>query len=320
MTRAPAPRPRHVLEYLVLRLFAAVIRTLPYRAALAFAWCHARLAYGLMPARVQEARRRIRSVFGDRLDARAVNAAAWESWRTIVFSGVDMIRMDRLTRKRADALFVPPYRDVVARLRAHAATGRGAILAVPHMGAWELAGAVCRLNGLPIFTLAAPQRNPLVNAYLERLRSAPGIDVVLRGSGALRTVIRRLRGGGFLAILPDVRMRTPALRVPFLGGAANLGAGMALFARHADVPIFPCILTRVGWTRHKVVMAEPIRPDKTLDKQTDLRRMTLATLAVVENAIRREPGQWFWFNKRWVLDPVDARPPNPGTEQTGQEA
>jgi hypothetical protein len=29
----------------------------------------------------------------------------------------------------------------------------------------------------------------------------------------------------------------------------------------------------------------------------------------IEAMIRAEPGQWFWYNRRWVLDPLDAEEP-----------
>jgi len=32
--------------------------------------------------------------------------------------------------------------------------------------------------------------------------------------------------------------------------------------------------------------------------------MTLAVMKIIDDAIRSNPGQWFWFNKRWILDPL----------------
>jgi KDO2-lipid IV(A) lauroyltransferase len=99
-------------------------------------------------------------------------------------------------------------------------------------------------------------------------------------------------------------MPTPALRVPFLGGEANVGPGMAQFARHANVPIYTVILTRQGWTRHFATLHPPIFPDPKADPDQDLTRMTAEVFRIVESAIRADPGQWFWYNRRWILDPV----------------
>jgi lauroyl/myristoyl acyltransferase len=33
-------------------------------------------------------------------------------------------------------------------------------------------------------------------------------------------------------------------------------------------------------------------------------RMTKAVMKTIDAAIRRNPEQWFWYNGRWILDPV----------------
>jgi len=137
----------------------------------------------------------------------------------------------------------------------------------------------------------------------------------------VKNVIRRLRTGKVLAILPDVRMAVKGVGVPFLGGVANVGQGTALFARHAGVPIFPCVVTRLGWCRHRIDVFDPVYANNNLDKTTDILRMTTAVMAIIEKAILLDPAQWFWFNKRWILDPLHvkrssehtcARPMEPG--------
>jgi KDO2-lipid IV(A) lauroyltransferase len=160
------------------------------------------------------------------------------------------------------------------------------------------------MAGIPIFSVAARQKNPLADAYLNRLRESPGIPSVARGSGTLREVIRRLRAGEMLAILPDVRAAEGGIPVPFLSGTASIGRGMASFARHAGVPVIPCMAIRQGWARHSILVWDPVWPDDTLDRDADVARITQAVMQILDTAIRRSPEQWFWFNKRWVLDPV----------------
>jgi KDO2-lipid IV(A) lauroyltransferase len=80
---------------------------------------------------------------------------------------------------------------------------------------------------------------------------------------------------------------------------------MAMFARHAGVPIFPVVVTRVGWTRHVGRIFAPVESDPAADKQADVQRMSQAVMDIISEAIMTEPGQWFWYNKRWVLEPVE---------------
>jgi KDO2-lipid IV(A) lauroyltransferase len=179
-------------------------------------------------------------------------------------------------------------------------------MAFPHMGSWELPGRAMLLRGMPVLSVAGKQKNPLFDRYLNSTRERMGVPIIMRGTSALKTIVSRLKQGGFLALLPDVRMPAEGVRVRFLGGEANVGAGMAMFARHAGVPIYPVIMRRIGWARHEARIFEPVRSDPALDKPADIRRMTQHVLDIVDRAIRDDPGQWFWYNKRWILDPVES--------------
>jgi len=297
---------RYRAEYVLLRAFATLLQRLPYRAALGVAWALAALSFPILVPRVREAKRRLREVFGTELSAAERQRIAWISWRNMAFNCVEMLRMSGMTREWVAS--VSDCQRAAQVLGAHAATGRGCIIAVPHTGSWELAGMSCKVFGIPVFTVSGLQSNPLVNEYMRTLRERTAIPTLERGSGVLRGVLRHLRSGEALAIMPDVRTRTRDLDVLFLGGRANLPSGMGLFAYQADVPIFPCVPTRQGWARHRVEIFDPVYPNKSADRGSDTLRMTREVLAVFDAAVRRDPSQWFWFNRRWVLDLLDDEP------------
>lgn len=299
-------RPRHVAEYLLLRGFAAAVNALPYRAALGLAWFLAALAHYIGRFRVRTARERLREVFGERLSRRAVRRTAWLAWRNFIFSVVEMLRRRGMTldwiRARAECS------TAEALVAAHARDGRGGVLAIPHLGSWEMGGAFLQVAGLTLVQVVARQKNPLVNRYWHHLRSVEASEeTVERGGAGLLRIVRRLKVGEFMAILPDVRVREPGIVVPMLGRTANIGPGMATLARLAGVPIYPCICVRRGWTRHDFRALPPIHSDPALERHADVERMTRQVLKIVEEAILAHPDQWFWFNKRWLLDPLEPR-------------
>lgn len=296
-------RPKHVIEYVLLRAVAALVTLLPYRVALTLAWGLARVAFHGVRFRRREAERRIREVFGDAMPSREVRRIAWQSLRSLFFSAIDIMRGPSLTWARFQTL--GDYSRVFEIMRPYQAAGRGAVIAVPHMGSWEVGGTGMALAGMPVFSIAGKQRNPLFDQYLNAMRSRMGIPIYMRGASALRTIIVQLKKGGFMAILPDVRLREPGVKVRFLGKEANVAPGMALFARHAGVPIVPIVNLRHGWAHHEGVVFTPVEPDPKADKDADVQRMTQAIMDLFSDAIRRDPGQWFWYNKRWILDPVD---------------
>ncbi len=302
-------RPGHVVEYAALRVIGGVLNLLPYRAALAAGWVLALIGFHLVRFRRREAERRIRAVFGKRFAAREVRQIAWTSFRNLIFTSVEILRSPRMTLAHFDDISDSAgFFEVMGRQKE---TGKGAVIAFPHMGSWELPGRALLLRGMPVFSVAGKQKNPLFDRYLNATREKMGVPIVMRGSADLRTILTRLKGGGFFAILPDVRVAGEGVRVHFLGGEANVGSGMAVFARHTDVPIYPLIMRRIGWARHEARIHPPIQPDPALDKSADIQRMTRRVLDIVDQAIREDPGQWFWYNKRWILDPVPYPEPPP---------
>lgn len=295
-------QPKHIAEYILVRMVAGTVRHLPYRLALVYGWFHAAILFHILRPRVREAERRIRGVFGGRYTAAEVHDIAWRSWLNMVLSIVEVVRASRGATHR-----LPPDLDMGRQqgLIDHAATGRGAVLACPHIGNWELGGLLAPLGGLPVFTVTGVLKNPLVNRFVQQLREVPGVDLIERGSGMMREVIRRLKQGKMLAIMPDLRSRSPGVRVRFLGGEANAYPGIGMFARQTGVPIFITVMRREGWSRQRLDLYGPIEPDPSLPKDADIARMTQLTFDRIDAIIREDPGQWFWFNKRWILDPLE---------------
>ena len=64
-------------------------------------------------------------------------------------------------------------------------------------------------------------------------------------------------------------------------------------AKKADI-----IIAEVG------AWSNPISPDETLDRKTDSVRLTQACLTIFDPVIRSHPDQYFWYNKRWMLEPL----------------
>ncbi|MGI6086711.1 MAG: lysophospholipid acyltransferase family protein [Kiritimatiellia bacterium] len=296
-------KPKHYVEYVLMRAIGGLVGILPYRVALALGWGLAWLGFYVLRFRVSAAEKRIREIFGSNLSPREVRRIAWGSWRNFIFSCVDLLRIPVMS---SEWIMCAVSEDGVDKLRAQVSTGQGGIIATIHMGAWEMAALACLSFKLPLFSIAARQKNLLTDAYMNRLRAKTGFETILRDRHAVKEIVRRIKSGKLLAILPDVRSPTPALSVQFLGHTANIAAGMGAIARWANAPIFPCVITRVGWGRHVYRVFDPVWPNMELDKKADVLRMTQAVFDVFDRCVQAEPEQWFWYNKRWLFDPLPA--------------
>jgi len=291
-----------VIEYAFIRLLAFILQHLSYHGALLMGWIVAWLAFHVFRFRVHEAKSRIREVFGSRYSKREIRRIAWRSMRNFAFSCVELIRIPVSTPGWVKSAVDDG--NSVEKISIHTKTGQGAIVALAHMGSWEMAALASLSYDIPIFSIAAQQKNLLVDGFINRMRAGTGLETILRDSSVLKNIIRNIRDGKVLTILPDVRSPTEALAIRFLGKTANIAGGMGFIAKKTGVPVFPCVITRIGWGRHRYRVCDPVWPDPDMDKQSDSLRITQAVFDIFDKCIRSEPDQWFWFNKRWLFDPM----------------
>lgn len=296
---------KHRAEYAALRLTAAGLSLAPHRLALGIGWCVAVLGYAGMGSKRDRTCRRIRQVFPD-MPGREVRRIAWVAWRNLIFNAVETMRAARVTPAWIRKVY--DMREAEAFLAKYPA--KGFIYAVPHFGNWELAGIALAKLGVPLMTIVRRQKNLLTDAYLYSLRTRTGVETLYQDLRSFARIIHGLKRGKNLAILPDLRAKAHSIPLTFLGQPVRIPAGMAIFARKALAPIVPCLCSRIGWRRHTFHVGEPIHPDLTLGDEEDYARMSRAVLDYFDRAIRADPAQYFWFNKRWVLgdDPPPTSP------------
>ena len=293
-------RPKHIVEYASLVLVGGLIRILPLRAALALCWLFAVGAHFIGRVNVERTRGRIRQVFGDRYSEKEVRRIAWIAWRNLCFNAVDALRFSTLTiekiRKQPLASLEPKLKKIMADCE------NGFILATPHMGNWEIAGIAADLADIPLFVIVRKQKNPLMNNYINKMRRTFSMEVLHREARMWKGVVDRIKQGKVLAILPDISVRAKGVTVDFLNGKATIALGTASFAQLANCPIYPIFVRRVGWTKHDAVLLDPITPDPSLDKEKDQQRIMQEVMDTFSAEISKTPEQYFWYNKRWVLN------------------
>ncbi|MBR4651922.1 MAG: lysophospholipid acyltransferase family protein [Kiritimatiellae bacterium] len=292
----------HLCEYAALRGACALVNAIPYPVACMLARWAAAFAFNVLRVKNERTLTRIRSVFPGIAAAEARRIAVF-SLANLFITGVEMIRAPRL-----DKAWITRHVDDIemysARLRGYIEEGRGVVIMVPHAGNWYMAAWAMAHYGAKLFSIAARQRNPYVNAWMNR-QYGDGVKVLERGSASSMHEIkgRLLRGEAF-AILPDLRVMVKDVEVPFLNGTANVSHGGALFAVHTGAPVVVAMMRRING-RHVFDHLGTLRPDpNAADRRAEACRLTSEAMKLIDAAVKKTPEQWFWFNKRWILEPV----------------
>ncbi len=185
------------------------------------------------------------------------------------------------------------------RAAAAAASGRGVLFLTPHLGNWEVAALATAASGLPVTVIARPLDNALLDVLLTRFREQTGNRVVSKREAA-REMLRVLRKGGGIGILPDQHAHPPdAVLVPFFGRPAATTSALARLAERTGALILPASAFRIGPCRYRLVFEEPIDVRTLPEEERTPEALTARINAVVEAMVRRHPDQWLWLHDRW---------------------
>ena len=263
-------------------------------------------AFAVRVLRFKRARtmERIASVFPEKNKSERLHIAV-RSLANVLQTAVEMIRAPRLTRKWMDRHVVDGqmYKD---RLQSYVDEGKGVVIMVPHSGNWYMAAWAMAAYGIPLFAIAAKQRNPKIDAWMKRQYGA--IEVLERGSAKTLVEIKgKLASGRAFAILPDLRVPQRDVEVDFLGGKANVSHAGAMFAVRCGSPIVVAVMRRESG-KHVFDHVGTLRPDPAAkDKKAEAARLTREAMKMLDERIMAHPEHWYWYNKRWILQPVDAK-------------
>ncbi len=294
---------KHRVEYGLLRSVQFVITLFPIHWVGHFLSGLLRFVFRCFWPLRKETISRVREVFGEETSVDRCRMIARQSVWNLMMNFVELFHaskmdMDYLRKHMAGT------KETLAVLQSTIDKYGGAVIALPHMGNWDLAGVACSSFGFPLMAVGRPQNNPLVEGWMRRCRlNFQTVD--RRHPSSFVRVAHHLKGGGVFAILPDVRHNKPAVSTTVYGKPdVQLGKGMAKFSRMANVPIVPVVMERVDASHHKIHVYEPVLPDLDADVTEDAKRVTQHVWDIIEKHVREKPEQWFWHNRRWILTPL----------------
>ena len=92
----------------------------------------------------------------------------------------------------------------------------------------------------------------------------------------------------------------------FLGKRTLLPKGPALFAIKSGAPLVPTFFIRNDDDTFTLTLSEPVYPEFVNGEgqisEEVLKSMMKRYVGVIENIIRRYPGQWLMFRPYWIKD------------------
>ncbi|MET7506079.1 phosphatidylinositol mannoside acyltransferase [Streptomyces albidoflavus] len=184
------------------------------------------------------------------------------------------------------------------------AAGKGVILALPHLGNWDLAGAwVTRNLGVPFTTVAERLKPETLYDRFVAYREGLGMEVLPHtGGSAFGTLARRLRAGGLVCLVADRDLSASGVEVKFFGDTARMPAGPAILAQQTGALLLPVTLWFDATPVMKGRVHPPVEVPETGTRAEKTSLMTQALADAFAEGIADHPEDWHMLQRLWLAD------------------
>ena len=230
----------------------------------------------------------------------------------------ELFEVHRLDQERLQARVRPEGLEV---LRDHFEHGRSVVLALAHMGNWDLAGAWASQELAPVTSVAEVLEPRELFEEFVALREGIGISVVplVSGGDVFRQLVRIVRQGGQLVpLLADRDLTASGVEVDVFGERSRAAVGPAALGLATGAPVIPTGIfyerlhgarRRAAGSRWGVVIR--FHPAVTLaddvPRRDRVRHLTQAWVDAVAGDIAEHPENWHMLQKIFVADLDPAR-------------
>jgi KDO2-lipid IV(A) lauroyltransferase len=182
----------------------------------------------------------------------------------------------------------------------------GVIVALPHAGNWDHAGAYFCGKGAKLVTVAERLKpEALFKRFLE-YREAIGMEVLALDGRVIATLAQRLRKGGLVALVADRDLSKTGISVNFFDGIARMPAGPALLALNTGSPLLTAYVSYTPTGIHIEFRFVEIPTEGSQQEKV---------LAIVQkcadnfaDGIAAHPEDWHMMQRIWIDADFKERP------------
>jgi KDO2-lipid IV(A) lauroyltransferase len=172
---------------------------------------------------------------------------------------------------------------------------QGVIFLTPHLGCFEVSAQIVAAR-LPITVLYRPPRKKALKPLIEQARARPGLALAPANLSGVRTLLKALRQGEPIGLLPDqVPQNGEGVWADFFGKPAYTMTLPAKLHQMSGAPIILAYVERLPRGRGYVLRLAPFEQPLGETPEEQARAINTA----MEQLIARCPAQYFWSYNRY---------------------
>ena len=279
------------LVYILALAVLSLVRRLPLALCFVVGQAGGALMWLILPGYRRLARENLTIAFGRELSPAQIRRLAFKHFTTLGANVVSAIKIAALSHEAIERIATIENLDLIGQ---NIAKGRPVLLAINHIGNWELYAQLGYNNkGVRLGTIYQALHNKLLDDLLNSDRRRRGVLTFNRKEGFQGALIL-LREPGVLGVLVDQHAGNSGLWTPFFGRLCSTSPLSAMLAIRTNAVVLPAAIYTKGFAKWRVVVSEEVpwtaeNPDK----------LTLDINKALEKQIRTSPADWFWVHNRW---------------------
>lgn len=246
-------------------------------------------------------RANLRAAFPKKSD-KDISGILLEVWDNLGRLAAEVAHVDRIHigspehQDSRDVMFDLQSFEELRRIRQSASPS---IYFSAHFANWELPAIVPPLVGLDSYVLYRPPNNSIINNAIVAMRANCMGTLIPVGLDAPLRLANALKRGGQVGMLVDQRYGR-GVDVTFFGRTCRASPLLAQLARRFECPVRGLRVVRLqDRNLFRGELTGPVNLPRGSDGKIDVQGTTQAITSIVEQWIRKDPGQWLWIHNRW---------------------
>jgi KDO2-lipid IV(A) lauroyltransferase len=251
----------------------------------------------------QRLERNLRQVVGPDMSAEDLEVLVRDGLRSYARYWLEAFRLPKLTREQVLRDF---HLENGHWLGEAVDAGTGCVVALPHAGNWDFAGAWVGAMGWKLTTVQERAKPEGVYEQFVAYRAKLGMEILPASGGPrppMDVLLERLAEANVVPLLADRDLSSRGVEVTFFGGRTRMPAGPAMLAIRTGAPLFVVSLWYDGdKPRGRVDGPLPVPDPDSGPLDVRVRELTQKVADLMAVGIAEHPADWHMLQRLWMSD------------------
>ena len=250
------------------------------------------LMFLILPKRRKIALNNLEIAFGSSKTPREKKKIALESFRHLMTTFMEFFRLPKFIKIAKQCIRFEGKEHIDISF----ARGKGAVLAMSHLGTWEYMGFIPYLNDYKATILVRALRNPFIYKHIDRLRNLMELKHLDKDMGP-REIFLELKKNHGVAIVIDQWAGNDGIWIDFFSSPTSTTPIPARLVKSTGCSIISGYCVRESPGKYLI----HVDPEVSFDRKDEdfVEKTTKELNRILENNIRKFPEQWSWTHRRW---------------------